>query len=118
LPLAKRLNRPDVEMFHDQRGISILHVVEAIGLRPRDFPDNRHPRTFDYRGRIKKLLLQRKEPSLRLLTIEARLLSVFKRKLQEFDLRAVSESLRFQHLTAKHEHTSTVGLRRGQHVSK
>ena len=64
LPLAIGLNRPDMQMFHNQRGVSILNVVEAIGLRPRDFSDNRHPRSFDHRGRVKKLLLQREEPSL------------------------------------------------------
>ena len=92
-------------------GYSILYVVEAIGLRPRDFSNNRHPRSLDHRSRVKELLLQREEPSLRLLPIEARLLSVLKWKLQEFDLCTVVKPLRVQHLTAKHEHASLVGLR-------
>jgi len=100
-----------MQMFYNQGGISILYVVEAIGLRPRDLPNNRHPRPFNHRSGVKKLLLQHEESSLRLLAIAARLLSILKRKLQEFDLRAILQSFRFQYLTTEHKHPPLVGLR-------
>jgi len=111
LPLAIEFNRPDMQMFHNQGGISILYIIEAIGLRSGNFSDNRHPRSFDQRGRVQKLLLQREKPSLRLLAIEGRLFSVLERKLQELDLRAAAESLRFQNLATKHEHTPLIEFR-------
>jgi len=35
-----------VQMFHNQRGVSILSTIETIGLDPRDLSDDRHPHSL------------------------------------------------------------------------
>lgn len=52
---------PGMEMFHDQNRVSILDIVEVVGLGPGDFPDDGHHGPSLNGRRIEKLLLDRKE---------------------------------------------------------
>jgi hypothetical protein len=62
-----------MQTLRKNRGISMFHLLKAISLRPRDLADDGHPRSFTGGGLVEQSALQRKAPSLWLLTIAAQL---------------------------------------------
>src|SRR5690348_14390813 len=73
--------RPRVQIFHDQHRVTIFDIVKVFGLRPGHFSNDRHLCSFDNGRGIKKLLLDREESPLRLLTVENRSLALIERQL-------------------------------------
>lgn len=102
------LRRPYMQIFHDHHRVPILDIVEMLDLCLRQFSNNRHLCSFgDGRG-VEKLLLDREESTLRLLTIGNRLLSLIERQLQELDLCSILQSFGLQHLAAQYHDLAPV----------
>ncbi len=101
-------SRPGMEIFHDYDRVSIFDIVEMFDLRFRQFTHDRHAGPGGNGRRIEKLLLDREEPPLGLLTIEYRSFTLVKRQLQQLDLGAVLQSLRLQHLAAEYHDLALV----------
>lgn len=107
-----------MHMLDDHEWIAILDFVKVIGSHSNHLSHDGHPGSLTDRGRIEKLLLDRKKTSLRLLTIVNRPILPIERQLEQFELGAVLEALAFQHFTSDDKHSSWIGLRRSQQLSK
>lgn len=110
--------RPDVQMFHDQDGISILDFIERLGLGSGYLSDDRHLRSLNDSLGIEELLLERKESTLRPLTIRCRPLVTIEIQLQKLDLRPLLQSFRLEHFAAEYDDPSTKRFRRSRELRK
>lgn len=106
--IAIGFRRPRMQILHNQHRISIFDIVEVLDLCLRQFSNDRHFCSFDNGCGIEKLLMNREEPSLRLLTVENRSLVLIQGQLQKLDLCPIFQSFRLQHLATEYHDLALV----------
>jgi|SRR4026208_2584965 len=97
-----------MQMLHNHHRVSILDVVEVFDLGLREFSDDRHLCSLDNGRRVEKLLLDRQESPLRLLTVKNRSLVLIERQLEQLDLCTILQSLRLKHLATEYHELALV----------
>ena len=90
-----------MQMLDLQGGKPIVGLIHFFDRCPRHLADNRHSGAVRYRGRIKKLFLQREKPPFRLHAVGHRLLLIVQRKLQHLQLSAALQGFGFEHFTSQ-----------------